>query len=85
MKPEIAEAQPSVDYPPKPEHVGDDDKKINDPQPKPPARAEPVRYFGSVSVDGNRPGPKFGQLATEVIAHLAALNGAAGAKKGRHT
>ena len=41
-----------------------------------PVRTDPTRYFGSVSVDGSRPGPKFGQLATEVIAHLAALDGA---------
>jgi len=81
VKPEIAEAQPTgptgpaFDYPPKGEHEGGDGTKTGEPT-KPSVRSEPVRYFGSVSVDGSRPGPKFGQLATEVIAHLAALDGA---------
>jgi len=44
------------------------------PVPTPPE--DPTRFFGSVAVDGGRPGPKLSQLATEVIAHLAALDGA---------
>ena len=80
VKPGIAEAQPEVTYPPKgpawdPSPEPGPGPKPPEPQ-TPPVRTDPTRYFGSVSVDGSRPGPKFGQLATEVIAHLAALDGA---------
>jgi hypothetical protein len=40
-----------------------------------PEHSDPTRFFGSVHVDGGRPGPTFSQLGTEVIAHLAALDG----------
>ena len=56
-------------YPTADEHGGETTPKIAE-------RRDPTRFFGSVSVEAGRPGPKFGQLATEVIAHLAALDGA---------
>ncbi len=83
VKPDIAEAQPVPDaggtvYPKRPEHdegnagAGEGTTSL----PPTTAATDPTRYFGSVSVDGSRPGPKLSQVATEVIAHLAALDGA---------
>ena len=80
VKPEVAEAQSPDDYPSGVDHPGGGGGRVGEPGPggpePPPPPADPTRYFGSVSVDASRPGPKFGQLATEVIAHLAALEGA---------
>jgi predicted AAA+ superfamily ATPase len=83
VKPDVAEAQPVPEsggtvYPKLPDHGGGHSgagEGSTTATESPAVPEDPRVYVGSVGIDATRPGPKFGQLATEVIAHLAALDG----------
>jgi len=55
--------------------AGDPSPSGPGPSPQPAARAQPTRYYGSVTLDPARVGRDAGRIAEEVIAHLSALVG----------
>ena len=84
VKPEAAKRQLEAEIPvsqsPSPSPVGTNNapgEKVTEPEPgkgSPPA-PRPKRYYGSVQLDATRVGRDAGQVAEEVIAHLAGIVG----------
>ncbi len=81
VKPEAAKQQLETGIPepppPTPDPPGGTGDSGNGPEPGPPQPPpRPKRYHGSVQLDANRVGRDAGQVAEEVIAHLAGIVGA---------
>ncbi|MEE4111617.1 MAG: hypothetical protein V2I40_02300 [Desulfobacteraceae bacterium] len=75
---QIAPPTPGTDQgPPKP-HGGDSETEdtLGSGNDKPPLKAQPRRFYGTVDPDATRVGRDAGKIAEEVIAHLAGLVGA---------
>ena len=83
VKPEAAKQQLETEIPasqpssPSPVGANNVPGKITEPGPGEPLPApRPTRYYGSVQLDATRVGRDAGQVAEEVIAHLAGIVGA---------
>ena len=81
VKPEAAkqqlEAEISAPPSPTPDPTGEQNGSEPPPGPdKPQPAPRPTRYYGSVQLDATRVGRDAGQVAEEVIAHLAGIVGA---------
>ena len=79
VKPETGRRQldePDIPTPKPPTSVPTDENNAPTPVPEPDKPPRPTRYYGSVQLDATRVGRDAGQVAEEVIAHLAGIVGA---------
>jgi hypothetical protein len=85
VRPEVAMRQIEAERPPVPGPVGEERPPADDPVhgsadvgnpgPENPPVVSPKRFHGTVTLDSTRVGRDAGQIAEEVIAHLAGLSG----------